>query len=144
MISTRSLWFGYPGGQRIGFPDIEVAQGGTLVLRGPSGAGKSTWLALVAGLQVPESGHLHVAHTDLRTLTAAGRDAWRARHVGFLPQRLHLSEALDVQGNLALAWFAAGRPADGFALRLDGFVHCDHAGIHAFTLESDDGSTLEI
>lgn len=112
VISTRSLWFGYPGGQRIGFPDIEVAQGGTLVLRGPSGAGKSTWLALVAGLQVPESGHLHVAHTDLRTLTAAGRDAWRARHVGFLPQRLHLSEALDVQGNLALAWFAAGRPAD--------------------------------
>lgn len=36
------------------------------------------------------------------------------------------------------------RPADAFALRLDGFIHCDHAGIHAFTLESDDGSTLEI
>jgi alpha-L-fucosidase len=36
------------------------------------------------------------------------------------------------------------RPADAFALRIDGFIHCDHAGIHAFTLESDDGSTLEI
>ncbi|MBU6208588.1 MAG: alpha-L-fucosidase [Planctomycetes bacterium] len=38
----------------------------------------------------------------------------------------------------------AARPADAFALRIDGFILCDHAGIHAFTLESDDGSTLEI
>lgn len=38
----------------------------------------------------------------------------------------------------------AARPADAFALRLDGFVLCEHAGIHTFMLESDDGSTLEI
>ena len=48
------------------------------------------------------------------------------------------------RGTMTGIGLPAGRPADGFALRLDGFVHCDHAGIHAFTLESDDGSTLEI
>lgn len=112
MISTQSLCFQHPGGPRLSFPDVELPQGGTLMLRGPSGGGKSTWLALVAGFLTPGSGRLQVAHADLGTLSAAARDAWRARHLGFLPQRLHLSEALDVRGNLALAWFAAGQPAD--------------------------------
>jgi len=39
-------------------------------------------------------------------------DAWRARHVGFLPQKLHLSEALTVAGNLELVYYAAGLPVD--------------------------------
>jgi putative ABC transport system ATP-binding protein len=44
----------------------------------------------------------------------AGRraDAWRARHIGFLPQKLHLSSALTVQHNLELAFWAAGLPVD--------------------------------
>lgn len=48
------------------------------------------------------------------------------------------------QGTSATVVLPGTRPADGFALRIDGFVFCEHAGIHAFTLESDDGSTLEI
>ena len=47
-------------------------------------------------------------------------------------------------GTASVIGLPSPRPADAFALRLDGFIHCDHAGIHAFTLESDDGSTLEI
>ena len=46
MISTRHLVYAYPGGAELLFPDVQVAQGGTLLLRGPSGSGKSTWLAL--------------------------------------------------------------------------------------------------
>lgn len=46
----------------------------------------------------------------------ARRDAWRARRVGVLPQRLHLSEALNVFDNLALAPWAAGLPVDGAAI----------------------------
>ena len=48
------------------------------------------------------------------------------------------------KGTSATIGLPGTRPADGFALRIDGFVFCEHAGIHAFTLESDDGSTLEI
>lgn len=47
-------------------------------------------------------------------------------------------------GTASVIGLPSPRPDDAFALRLDGFIHCDHAGIHAFTLESDDGSTLEI
>jgi putative ABC transport system ATP-binding protein len=43
-------------------------------------------------------------------LRGAAADAWRAAHIGFLPQKLHLSEALTVQQNLAMAQWAAGQP----------------------------------
>ncbi|MGE0100503.1 MAG: ATP-binding cassette domain-containing protein, partial [Hydrogenophaga sp.] len=46
-------------------------------------------------------------------LPAAARDTGRARNVGFLPQKLHLSEALTVADNPALVYFACGLPADG-------------------------------
>ncbi|MDI9410843.1 MAG: alpha-L-fucosidase [Bacteroidia bacterium] len=49
-----------------------------------------------------------------------------------------------VRGTANAIELPSTRSADAFALRIDGFIHCDHAGIHAFTLESDDGSTLEI
>lgn len=120
MIRTLGLQVQMPGGPCIAFPDVDVPQGGVLLLRGPSGSGKSTWLSLVAGLLTPTAGHLTVAGTCLHDSGSSGgrvvlttgrqRDAWRAAHVGLLPQRLHLSPALTVADNLALAYWAAGRP----------------------------------
>lgn len=108
MIRTRSLAFCYSGGQPLCFPDVDVPQGSVLLLSGASGSGKSTWLALVAGLVAPTEGQLEVAGQNLVGLSQPAADAWRARHLGFLPQRLHLSPALTVFDNLALAYWAAG------------------------------------
>ncbi|MEO7392038.1 MAG: ATP-binding cassette domain-containing protein [Ramlibacter sp.] len=112
MIRTRALRYAYPGGAELSFEDIDVPQGATLLLHGASGAGKSTWLALACGLLTPASGEVVVAGQPLSKLSRAGRDAWRARHLGFLPQRLHLSDALSVERNLALAYYARGLPVD--------------------------------
>lgn len=112
MIHTHDLKFAYAQGPTLRFPDVSVPQGGTLLLRGASGCGKSTWLALVAGLLTPSDGGVAVAGQPLGALQPAQRDAWRARSVGFLPQRMHLSEALSLRDNLALAYFAAGLPVD--------------------------------
>lgn len=98
------------------FPDVAVPQGGTLLLRGDSGSGKSTWLALVAGLRSASAGRVVVADQALAELPPAARDAWRARALGWVPQRLQLSEALSVHDNLALAFYAAGLPIDHTAL----------------------------
>jgi putative ABC transport system ATP-binding protein len=87
-----------------------------LLLHGPSGSGKSTWLALAAGLLRPTGGEITVAGQALAALRPVAVDAWRARAIGFLPQRLHLSEALTVAGNLALAQWAAGVPDDAAAV----------------------------
>ncbi len=116
MLSTRALRYQYPNGPLLAFPDADVGQGGTLVLRGVSGAGKSSWLALAAGLLTATSGEITVAGQPLAALSPAARDAWRARTLGFLPQKLHLSEALNVAGNLGLAYFAAGMPEDRLAI----------------------------
>ncbi len=112
MIRTRQLSYRYPGGPALVFPDVDVPQGTVLLLSGPSGCGKSTWLALVAALAAPTSGALTVADQPLGTLKNIAADAWRARAIGFLPQKLHLSAALSVQQNLVLAQWASGQPEE--------------------------------
>lgn len=116
MIETLGLDFAYPRTPVLRFPDVAVPQGGTLLLRGPSGSGKSTWLALVAGLLTPASGQVVVAGQAVHALAGAARDGWRARTLGFLPQKLFLSEALSVADNLALVFFAAGQAVDHQAI----------------------------
>ena len=112
MIVSSSLQFAYGNGARLHFPDVDVPQGGVLLLGGPSGSGKSTWLALAAGLVAPSGGSLQVAGQVLGALGALKTDAWRAQTIGFLPQKLHLSAALTVHHNLALAFWAAGVAQD--------------------------------
>ena len=112
MIRSSNLSFHYPNGPKLSFPDVDVAQGAVVLLRGPSGCGKSTWLALIAGLMPPTSGDLTVAEQPLSALKVVAADAWRAQAIGFLPQKLHLSAALTVQQNLAMAQWAAGQAED--------------------------------
>jgi len=117
MIQTQALKYQYPGGPSLCFADVDLPQGSVLLLSGPSGCGKSTWLALVAALVQPSSGQLTVSGQPLSSLSAVAADAWRARTIGFLPQKLHLSAALTVSQNLALAQWAAGVPEDTAAIR---------------------------
>ena len=112
MIATRQLAYRYANGPEIRFEDLEVPQGDVLLLTGASGSGKSTWLALAAGLLQASSGSITVAGQALRLINKVRSDAWRAETIGFLPQKLHLSAALSVHGNLALAQWAAGRKTD--------------------------------
>ena len=116
MIHSHGLRYQYPGGPLLAFADVAVPQGGVLLVSGPSGCGKSTWLALVAALMAPTAGTLVVAEQPLAALRGASADAWRARSIGFLPQALHLSAALSVQRNLALAQWAAGQAQDDGAI----------------------------
>jgi putative ABC transport system ATP-binding protein len=119
MIFTHQLSYRYPKATAtkslLNFPDVDIQQGDSLVLRGNSGSGKSTWLALLAGLLTPQQGELTVAGQRLNGLSNSARDAWRANNLGFLPQKLHLSEALTVAENLQLAYFAAGLPVQAAA-----------------------------
>jgi putative ABC transport system ATP-binding protein len=117
VIRTRQLAYQYPGGPALRFDDIDVVQGGVLLLRGASGSGKSTWLALAAGLLTPTAGDITVAGQSLTALGKVASDAWRAKTIGFLPQKLHLSSALTVHANLAIAQWAAGQAQDDGRIR---------------------------
>ena len=54
--------------------DLELASGEFVVLLGPSGAGKTTTLRLVAGLERPDAGSVHIAGRDVSMLAPALRD----------------------------------------------------------------------
>ncbi|MEI8030760.1 MAG: ATP-binding cassette domain-containing protein [Comamonadaceae bacterium] len=112
MIRTHQLVYAYSMGPTLVFPDVDVAQGTVLLLSGPSGCGKSTWLALAAGLMAPTSGEMTVVDQSPGTLKNIAADAWRAKTIGFLPQKMYLSAALTVRQNLAIAQWAAGQPED--------------------------------
>ena len=112
MIRTHQLAYRYKAGPTLQFVDVDVPQGGVLLLRGASGSGKSTWLALAAGLLAASGGDITVAGQLLKTLGKVASDAWRAKTIGFLPQKLHLSAALSVHDNLAMAQWAARQAQD--------------------------------
>jgi putative ABC transport system ATP-binding protein len=112
MLALRSLEFAWTPGSVLRFADFELAQGGQALLVGTSGSGKSTLLALIAGLLTPSTGRVVVAGTDMASLPSGARDAWRGATLGFVPQRLHLSESLSVAENLALPYIACGAAVD--------------------------------
>jgi multiple sugar transport system ATP-binding protein len=54
--------------------DIEVENGEFLILVGPSGCGKSTLLSMIAGLDTPTSGSIHIADRDVTYALPKDRD----------------------------------------------------------------------
>jgi phospholipid/cholesterol/gamma-HCH transport system ATP-binding protein len=79
---------------------LSVPQGETLVVLGRSGTGKSVLLKLIAGLQKPDSGSIHIHGQDVTHLDAAGLNAVRTK-IGFLFQDAALYDSMTVEENVA-------------------------------------------
>ena len=75
--------------------DLAIADGEFLVLVGPSGCGKSTLLRLLAGLDTPSSGSIHVGGRDVTGLRPSRRD------VAMVFQSYALYPHLTVADNLS-------------------------------------------
>jgi ABC-type lipoprotein export system ATPase subunit len=65
---------------------LHAQAGEVLCVLGPSGAGKTTLLRVIAGLQTPSAGVVHVMGTDVGRCGERARAAVRHRHLGFLGQ----------------------------------------------------------
>ena len=89
--------------------DLDIRPGESVAIAGSSGAGKSTLLALLAGLDLPTSGKVWLAGTDLTELDEDGRARLRAQRVGFVFQSFHLVPALTALENVMLPLELAGR-----------------------------------
>ena len=81
---------------------FDIARGETVAITGASGAGKSTLLAMLAGLDLPTSGHLWLDGQDLTVLSEDGRARLRAQRVGFVFQAFHLIPSLTALENVLL------------------------------------------
>jgi multiple sugar transport system ATP-binding protein len=54
--------------------DLDIEAGEFLILVGPSGCGKSTLLSMIAGLDQPTSGSIHIGDRDVTQLSSKDRD----------------------------------------------------------------------
>jgi len=100
-----------PDGARIevlDVPELALAAGEQVALRGASGTGKTTLLHVIAGIVRPDAGSVRVAGEDVARLDEAARDAWRARHVGYVFQTFNLLQGFSALENVALASMFAG------------------------------------
>lgn len=81
---------------------FDIPEGEFLALMGPSGSGKTTLLNLIAGIDRPSAGTIHVAGTDVGKLSESELAKWRARHVGFVFQFYNLIPVLTAYENVEL------------------------------------------
>ncbi len=89
--------------------DFTLNKGETAAIVGASGSGKSTLLSIVAGLDTPSSGSVHIDGVDLFALDEDQRAALRAQKIGFVFQSFQLLGNLSALENVMLPLELAGR-----------------------------------
>lgn len=123
-----------PTGEPLSILDVErleMARGEQVVLRGRSGCGKTTLLNCIAGLTTVDSGKIEVHGHDVTRLPEAGRDRFRAGHIGFVFQNFNLLPAFTALENVLLGMaFAGGRPDTARARQLLTEVGLSHRLTH--------------
>ena len=89
--------------------ELAVIAREAVAIVGASGSGKSTLLAILAGLDTPTVGAVHIDGTDLFSLDEDQRAELRGRTVGFVFQSFQLLPALTALENVMLPLELAGR-----------------------------------
>jgi putative ABC transport system ATP-binding protein len=117
-------------------PAWSLEPGEQVFLYGPSGTGKSTFLNLLAGILLPNTGEICVLGKRLNTLSGRQRDKWRAQHIGVVFQQFNLIPYLDAVSNIELAAHFAGTKKTKHralellnALGIDQHLHNQAAGL---------------
>ena len=93
--------------------DLAIGAGETIGLVGPSGAGKSTLMMVMAGLERPSAGNVHVAGHDLVNMNEDALALFRRERVGIVFQAFRLVPTMTALENVAVPLEFAGR-ADAF------------------------------
>lgn len=122
MLELKQLSKGYQ--QPDGFLPVlsrvngRLAAGESVALLGESGSGKSTLLHLIAGLDAPDSGELHINQTNMATASRQQWDAMRRSELSLVFQDFHLIPTLSVADNIRLQARLAGRVDEAFIQQL--------------------------
>ena len=82
--------------------DLQLDAAQSLSVVGASGSGKSTLLGLLAGLDLPTRGQVHLLGQNLSELDEDGRARLRAGQVGFVFQSFHLLPSLTALDNVMM------------------------------------------
>src|ERR671916_95394 len=95
---------------------LEVPAGQFTAVMGPSGSGKSTLMHLLAGLDRPTAGSVHIGGQDITSMNDKQPTKLRRRHIGFVFQSFNLLPTLTAEENVLLPLSIAGRKPERAAL----------------------------
>jgi len=111
MIQTENLTFQYKKRGRIfSFPNVTLEEQESLLIIGKSGIGKTTFLHLLAGLLNPISGKVIIDKVNLNSLQNNQLDKFRGQNIGFVFQKKHAVQFLNVFENLQARFFFSKKP----------------------------------
>lgn len=122
MLRCQGLTKTYVSGRR----DLTVLKditfhlepGGFLAIVGPSGSGKTTLLGLLAGLDRPTAGEVHLDGSALNALSEDARARLRGEKVGFVFQSFQLVPTLTALENVQVPLELRGERTGGRAAEL--------------------------
>ncbi|HET7469305.1 MAG TPA: ABC transporter ATP-binding protein [Gemmatimonadales bacterium] len=134
MLRCASLTKTYTsGGRRLTvLKDISfsVESGAFVAIVGPSGSGKTTLLGLLAGLDRPTTGTVHLDNDELGVMSEDDLARLRARKIGFVFQSFQLIPTLTALENVQVPLELRGEPSAGRAAELLARVGLDDRGHH--------------
>ena len=90
--------------------DLEIAGSGFYAIMGSSGSGKSTLMHLVAGLDRPTAGEVHVAGARVDRMSEAELTRYRRRQIGIVFQHFNLLPSMSALDNVMLPALLDGMP----------------------------------
>ena len=96
---------------------FDVEQGEFVAIVGPSGSGKSTLLHILGGVDVPSSGIVNIAGTDIGKLDETKLAIFRRRNIGLIYQFYNLIPILNVEENMTLPILLDGKKPDTVLLK---------------------------
>jgi putative ABC transport system ATP-binding protein len=134
MLRANALSKTYDSGGRLltVLKDITftLEPGGFLAIVGPSGSGKTTLLGLLAGLDRPSGGTVHLDGHDLGTMSEDERAQLRGAKVGFVFQSFQLIPTLTARENIEVPLELLGQDAGARADELLARVGLADRGHH--------------
>jgi sulfate transport system ATP-binding protein len=113
MISVSSVSKHYGDFAALHDVSVEIEPGSLTALLGPSGSGKSTLLRVIAGLEVPDTGHVVLEDRDVTGLPPQQRD------IGFVFQHYAAFKHMTVRDNVAFGLKVRKRPKAEITAKVD-------------------------
>jgi putative ABC transport system ATP-binding protein len=91
---------------------VGLHEGQFTAIMGPSGSGKSTLLHMLAGLDRPTAGRVHLGDTEITSLKDKALTMLRRDRIGFIFQSFNLLPTMTAAENIVLPMRIAGRRPD--------------------------------